>query len=70
MEIVTNNKMMSLEGLCWTYSAEEISIKTDEAIAKIEQIRSQINSVSVEDANCENVLLPLAYMEAEVATIK
>jgi len=58
------------KGLSWNYSPEEISSKTDELIAKVEEVRSKINSVNVADATCDNVLLPLAYMEAETSALR
>jgi len=70
MAIVANNKKVSLKGLSWNYSPEEISRKTDELIAKLEEVRSKINLVNVADATCDNVLLPLAYMEAETSTLR
>ena len=70
MAIVANNKKVSLKGLSWNYSPEEISSKTDELIAKVEEVRSKINSVNVADATCDNVLLPLAYMEAETSALR
>ena len=70
MVVEANSKKVSLKGLSWNYSPAEIASKTDELIAKIEQVRSQINSVSVADAACDTVLLPFAFMEAETSALR